>query len=198
MGGSLDRLKADARRDAKARLAGFGGVRTSVSAAVVEHAVSSPFWQPGASVMAYLAMRTEVDLDGLWQRSPRPSIGVPRTGAQDRSMTIHTINDPATDAVSGPLGVREPGLASPAIDPDAFDVVLVPGLAFDRAGRRLGRGGGYYDRFLGSLASGARETTFIGVCWSGQIVSNVPTGPLDRRVHMLLTEHGLTRCDLEP
>lgn len=109
-------------------------------------------------------------------------------------MTVHAIVDPATDATPGAFGVREPHATAPVIDPGGLDVVLVPGLAFDRGGRRLGRGAGFYDRFLGGLATRSAGVAFIGVCWSELVVSAVPVGPLDRSVHMLLTEHGLTRC----
>ena len=61
-------------------------------------------------------------------------------------------------------------------------------------GNRLGRGGGYYDRFLALVADRNPDALFIGVCWSGCVVASVPVGPNDIRVRMLLTEHGLERC----
>lgn len=111
-------------------------------------------------------------------------------------MSVVAIDDPTLgaggDVVPGPFGVRAARDGAPAIDPATLDVVLVPGMAFDIAGNRLGRGGGYYDRFLAGLD--AERTVFVGVCWSGRMVASVPVGTHDVRVRMLLTEHGLEPC----
>ena len=69
------------------------------------------------------------------------------------------------------------------------DWVLVPLLAFDRAGRRLGYGGGYYDRTLAGLP----EAVAIGCGWAAQEVVEVPTGPLDVKLHAIATEREVVR-----
>jgi 5-formyltetrahydrofolate cyclo-ligase len=93
------------------------------------------------------------------------------------------------DLVPGRYGVPAPPAGCPP-EPLATDVLLlVPGLAFDTEGRRLGRGGGYYDRAL-SDAGGAMP---VGVAFDCQIVERVPEDRHDRRVAALLTESGLRR-----
>lgn len=87
---------------------------------------------------------------------------------------------------SGALGIPEPSDASAIIPFGEIDVALVPGIAFDAFGRRLGQGGGFYDRAL----SGHRHTYVIGVCWSFQVVGTVPVDPWDERVDAVLTEAG--------
>ena len=77
------------------------------------------------------------------------------------------------------------GRAAPAA---SLDAVLVPGLAFDRSGGRLGRGGGHYDRLLVALDP---ECLCVGVCFEGQVVSEVPREPWDRGVDALTTESGV-------
>jgi len=94
--------------------------------------------------------------------------------------------------VKGAYGIPEPARL-PGFSPkqDGFSFVLVPGLAFDRAGRRLGKGLGYYDRFLSRISG---STLFVGFAYSEQIVTEVPVDEWDARMHMLVTEEGVIRC----
>lgn len=189
-----DRRKRSARRCARRHLERLRPVRDDVSDAIIEHLKKSAEWNRASAVMAYLATPTEVDLDRLWTGHPAPTICAPRVEWDAGTMRPVPLADPGADTVVHRLGVREPRPNLPAIDTDQLDLVLVPGLAFDGAGGRLGRGGGFYDRFL----PGASRAVLIGVCWSGQVVDTVPTEPHDARVHMLLTEDGLRRCTKAP
>ena len=94
--------------------------------------------------------------------------------------------------VKGAYGIPEP-VRLPGFQPkqDGFDFILVPGLAFDRSGRRLGKGLGYYDRFLSCISG---STLFIGFAYSEQIVNEVPVDEWDARMHMIVTEEGVIRC----
>jgi 5-formyltetrahydrofolate cyclo-ligase len=87
-------------------------------------------------------------------------------------------------------GVRPPR-GGQLIVPETVDVVVVPGLAFDARGHRLGRGDGYYDRFLARLP---QSTTTIGLCFDHQIVDNVPVDETDRGVDLVVTERRVTRA----
>ena len=90
-----------------------------------------------------------------------------------------------TDLASGPFGIWEPR-PNPArlVPPASFDLVLVPGLAFDLDGGRLGRGAGFYDRFLASLSP---KTRLIGVALDEQIVEKTPRDRFDLPVDALAT-----------
>ena len=185
-----ERRKRSARRCARRHLERLRPIRDDVSDAIIEHLKKSAEWRRSSTIMAYLATPTEVDLDGLWAPAPAPTVCAPRVDWDAGTMHPVPIKDPRTETVVRRHGVREPRADLPAIDPDRLDLVLVPGLAFDAAGGRLGRGGGFYDRFL----PGASRAVRIGVCWSGQIVDAVPAEPHDVRVHMLVTEDGVVRC----
>ena len=89
----------------------------------------------------------------------------------------------------GAIGVLEPPLAAPQI-PGPGDVVVVPGLGFDRRGRRLGRGKGYYDR---SFPQERRGPLLLGYAWACRLVEEIPAGPFDRRVDGVVTELGSFR-----
>ncbi len=92
---------------------------------------------------------------------------------------IHTL---ATDIVIGKFGVREPAAGCEEIALNQFDLVLVPGMAFDLSGNRLGRGRGFYDRILAE-ASGIK----CGVCHNFQLLEKIPTEPHDAKVDFIFT-----------
>jgi 5-formyltetrahydrofolate cyclo-ligase len=92
----------------------------------------------------------------------------------------------ATDIVMGKFGVREPAASCAEIPSDKFDLVLVPGLAFDLSGNRLGRGRGFYDRLL-EKTSGIK----CGVGYDFQLLENIPAEPHDAKVDFIVTP---SRC----
>jgi 5-formyltetrahydrofolate cyclo-ligase len=83
-------------------------------------------------------------------------------------------------------GPREPGRRI-AVDPEEVDVVVAPGVAFDREGNRLGYGGGYYDRYLARMGHRALR---VGVAFSLQLVERIPAEPGDERVDIVVTNEG--------
>jgi len=92
------------------------------------------------------------------------------------------------DLVAGAFGVREPGAGARRIEVAALEVLLVPGLAFDETGMRLGRGGGFYDRLLALPDLRAR---LVGVCFEVQVLPELPVEAHDRAVDAVVTENGV-------
>lgn len=92
---------------------------------------------------------------------------------------------------TGPYGILEPSVPA-GVEPllSGWDIVVVPGLAFDRRGNRLGRGFGYYDRFLGSLPESVLR---VGIACESQLIPEVPVDAWDVPVHALVTEDGVIR-----
>jgi len=99
---------------------------------------------------------------------------------------------PGEPLVVTDYGPREPA-GRTAIDPATIDAVIVPGLAFDREGFRLGYGGGHYDRYLPGVRPDAAR---IGICFHAQMVAHVPRGPADQRVHLVVTDREVFDCRL--
>jgi 5-formyltetrahydrofolate cyclo-ligase len=93
----------------------------------------------------------------------------------------------------GPYGIPEPPRRR-GVRPHGtgFDLVVVPGVAFDRKGRRLGHGYGYYDRFLATLPD---EAVRVGIAFLHQVVPEVPVDAWDVPVHTLVTEEGVIRVE---
>lgn len=90
--------------------------------------------------------------------------------------------------VPGTYGIREPGPDTPVLSPDSIDLLLLPGLAFDPACYRMGRGGGYYDRYLAQFPGYA-----IAPTRELQIVPAVPRDPWDRSADLVVTEKRILR-----
>lgn len=147
-----------------------------------------------AAFMVYVPFRSELDLSKLieWGWQTGRDVIAPRCIAADRSMTLHYLRS-WEDLRPGAYGIMEPNPAvTPPIDNGyAPDVVLVPGLAFDRQGGRLGYGGGYYDRFAEAQLAQTEEAAralWIGMSFEAQLVDEVPLEEHDFKVHGIITE----------
>ncbi|MEM9662455.1 MAG: 5-formyltetrahydrofolate cyclo-ligase [Planctomycetota bacterium] len=142
------------------------------------------------TVMAYLAMPVEADPAGamaVW-RARGARVCAPRSDWESRTMEPAVLGG---KLIEGAKGIREPGPSQPVVETGELEVVVVPGLGFTATGDRLGRGAGFYDRFLARLGT---ETVTVGLAVSVQIVDDLPTEPTDRRVDMVVTEDGLVSC----
>lgn len=145
---------------------------------------------PGAVVAGYAAFRDEADPGALMQAlaDRGHSLALPVMQGKERPLVFRRWQ--AGDAlVIHPYGMAEP---APQAEPVLPDVLLVPLLAFDGFGYRLGYGGGFYDRTLAALRA-TRSVTAIGIAYAGQQLDAVPHDDLDQRLDAVLTEKGLTR-----
>ena len=156
--------------------------RTSAASQVVGHLVAELMPQVGRIVMSYMAFGPELDLhefhDVILATGGR--LVVPRVNGR----IIEPVEfRPGTELVVSRFGIAEP--VGEPIDPLTIDVVLVPGVCFDRRGHRVGYGAGYYDRFLPLTRPDCRR---IGVAYGGQLVDRVSDEPHDQTVDMLITD----------
>ncbi len=128
----------------------------------------------GRRVVVYQAMGDEVDLGSLVDSHPDPTrrYAVTRTPDAGLVLTVHPWGGPQE---RHPYGYDQPTADSPRVADDDIGAVLVPALAYDRAGSRLGRGKGYYDRFLARLPTSCLRVGITG----DYLVDRLPTGPHD-------------------
>jgi 5-formyltetrahydrofolate cyclo-ligase len=178
-------MKADLRRELTARR---DALPADVRSAAAEAIAARPFPAPIASglvVSGFMPMRSEINplplMKALADAGAR--LALPVTGPRGEPLTMRAWawGEPLA---SGVWGIREPKPQAPQVDPD---ILLVPLLAFDRAGGRLGYGGGYYDLTLARLRS-CKAVTAIGVAYAIQEIALVPTTPYDATLDLVLTE----------
>jgi 5-formyltetrahydrofolate cyclo-ligase len=144
---------------------------------------------PSAHVVLFFApLPDELDVWPVLELSLAlgTTCALPFFDATTKTYGARGLNKLATDIVPGKFGVREPAVGCVEILPSQFDLVLVPGMAFDLQGNRLGRGLGFYDRLL-EKASGIK----CGVGYDFQLLENIPTEMHDAKVDFILTP---TRC----
>jgi 5-formyltetrahydrofolate cyclo-ligase len=145
-------------------------------------------------IASYHAMPEEID----------PALAIEKLRARGTAIVYPRIDAPGiiglrrvdegTSLLLGPFGLAEPPADSPIVEPDLVDVVIVPGVAFDPAGRRLGYGGGYYDRLLPRLRP---DCLTIGIAFDEQVVDRVPSDVHDVRVKLLVTPTRTIETDRE-
>ena len=180
-------MKKELRQELRRRLAAISpGEIQGMSLHVVERLVAQPEYKKAEIIMVFLSLPTEVDTTSLvlhaWQ--DRKRVLAPKVSWEQRRMLPVEIRSLAQDLTTTPLGVREP-TSGPPIPIPIIDLVIVPGLGFDEHGNRLGRGRGFYDRFLAH--PGFRGVS-CALAFELQMTESVPADPLDVQVNMLVTE----------
>jgi 5-formyltetrahydrofolate cyclo-ligase len=161
-------------------------IRHGKSVAACTRLLETPEYRDARTIMIYLSTPTEVDTSGIaldaWRNEKR--VAAPKAIWDERRMVALEIRSLSSGLHTVQMGILEP-VDGEVIPVSALDLVIVPGLAFDESGNRLGRGQGYYDRFLG-------QTEFRGVpcaiAYEEQFVTAVPHDDRDVRVRMLVTD----------
>jgi 5-formyltetrahydrofolate cyclo-ligase len=177
--------KEDLRRTMRARLRELTG-RDEKSAAICRRISALPEYRAARTVALFDAMASEPSLAALWPLEGKRA-AYPRVTGNE--LLLLPVADPAhLPAAARPGHHREPGADGEPLPPAAIEVILVPGLAFTRAGLRMGRGGGHYDRLLACLPA---STVRIGLCFGLQIREELPAEPHDMTMHRVVTEDGV-------
>ena len=165
------------------------GERVLLSARIVATILDLPAYENAGVVLAYASFGTELQTDELLRRVLDDGKGLLLPRVERGDLCLYEVRDLAGDLELGTWGIREPKPdRCPPADPDSVGFALIPGVAFDKRARRLGYGGGFYDRLLaGGLPEG---TPLVSGAFGVQIVDEVPTDPHDAPVDLVVTERG--------
>lgn len=166
--------------------------RAERSAKIAEHVVALPQWKDARTVSLFVPMRTEVDVtllrdaarrDGKLVAAPRMTEVEQPDGPPRLKLVLHLWEDEVEPVESGRM-VREPPANAPLAAPEAIDLVIVPALALDGQGGRIGYGAGLYDGLLPTLTRAFR----VGIAFDFQLVAELPMAEHDQRVHHVVTD----------
>jgi 5-formyltetrahydrofolate cyclo-ligase len=190
---SLCREKRLLRREMKRRLALLDNAGQNEKNAKINAALAGgEFRAPFAGVAAFLPLPGEPDLRPFLRRVLREgkNLFLPRIDGTD--IVFHRVRNLDEDMSLHAYGMPEPASCLPRMAAGEEILFLVPGLAFDCRGGRLGRGKGYYDRFFQGLYAETGKTPLaLGTAFSCQIAETIPAGDADFRMAGLVTEKGI-------
>lgn len=166
--------------------------RSRLSLAAQEAVLRTAAFQAAGSVLLYAPIRGEVETELLARAALAAGkrLVLPRVHQEPKGLVLHAYSgDPAT-LVKGAYGIREPAADWPEVGLAAVDLVVVPGVAFDGHGNRLGYGGGYYDRFLPEVRKANPKVSLVGLAYGFQVVESLPAEAHDIPMDGLATEAG--------
>ena len=185
MSGSPAETKSAFRRRMRSeRLPMTSEERGRLSARVCERLREQGVWTTAGSVLLYFALPDELDLSALVDDALKAgkTVALPRFDPERNHYLAAVVLDPEADCRGGRFGIREPSAEAAILPLNQLDLVLVPGVAFDRCGHRLGRGKGFYDRLLEPVRG-----IKCGVAWDHQVDLEFPVEPHDVPMDCVVT-----------
>ena len=169
--------------------------RNAAEAAIYESLFSLPAWREATVICGYISVRGELDTAPILRRAASEgktvALPVTITDASEGRMIFRALPDGNFDRLTpARFGIPEPDEGCPAVSPADLSgaLILVPALAFDREGYRLGYGGGYYDRFLLGLLEENVPVTTVGLAFSACVTESLPRNSYDIPVQIILDE----------
>ena len=188
----IDKGKSDLRKRLLSKLLSLTKEEITRRSNNVEKILSGlPIYKKAKTVMLYYPLKGEVDILGIFRKDRMTKkFCFPVMDLIKKDLRVFEVSDLIKDLCRGPYGVLEPIPGkTKEIDIGDIDLILVPGVAFDRQRNRLGRGAGFYDRFLLRAGPGVKK---VGIAFENQILDTLPINlPFDQQVDLVVTENFL-------
>ena len=183
-------MKKNLRAEIKNRLSCLTSSQISMKSRIITgHVTRLEQFKCADVVMIYLAIPGEVDTTGIaeiaWDQSK--TVVAPMACDKSRHMKPAVCQPDHEDALKTCHGLRQP-LGTSLVEISSVDLIVVPALAYDAQCNRLGRGGGFYDRFLDL---DEMKASAVGICFAEQIVPELPMESNDKPVDIVVTDHGI-------
>jgi 5-formyltetrahydrofolate cyclo-ligase len=189
----MNEQKAALRKEIRAALQKISpATRNASSAQLCVRLQETTFWQNAASVLFFAPLPDEPDVWPLLEEtaSGKRIAALSRYDLADQTYVACRIQNPRTDIALGQFGIREPKGRCAEIGLGRLDLILVPGVAFDLSGHRLGRGRGFYDRLLAETGG-----LKCGIAFDEQIVGEVPAAGHDQEMEFIITPTRCVECE---
>ena len=190
---NIQDAKVALRQKIRARLPKISATgRETASSKICASLKEQSFFQNAATILFFAPLPDEPDVWPLLAESLAAGkiAALPQFDSVKQSYIVRRVQNLQAEIVAGRFWVREPKSSCAEIPPDQIDLVLVPGVAFDLRGNRLGRGRGFFDRLLANIRG-----VKCGIAFDEMIVNEVPAGELDVPVDFILTP---ARCVKSP
>jgi len=174
-------------------------LREHMAEQAAEFLLDLPEVRQARTIAGFVSTRSEVDTQGLLDQLRRRGhdVVLPRVSTEliPPRLRFHRVEN-KSDLVFGIFGLLEPGPECPEVVAQDVDVFLVPGLAFDKRGARVGYGGGYYDELAAYVRAHPDATTalFVGLAFDFQLLETCPTGEWDVPLDCIVTDERVVRC----
>ena len=177
--------KSELRRElASARKAWTKDYLAASDAEISARVLALPEWQQAACVFIYVSVRTEPDTRALIDAALKAGkrVAVPLCGAPGQMDAREIIS--LDELLPRAYGLLEPSETAPVVAPEEFDLAVIPCVAADERGYRLGHGGGYYDRYIPQMSCPR-----VCLCRDRELLPEVPVEPTDAPMDMIITEN---------
>lgn len=179
-------------------------VRAAYSAAISERLLQLPEYQQADAVLGYMNFGAEFASD-LWVAralAQGKRVALPRVNHHTNQLDLYWVEDLEEQLEIGLWGIREPIVerCERVLALNEVEFALLPGVAFTRAGARLGYGGGFYDKLLAQLEHGNAGTSrpaLVAAAFALQIVEQIPQEATDMKVEWIVTEHEMIACSAQ-
>jgi 5-formyltetrahydrofolate cyclo-ligase len=168
-----------------------GDVKQPKDEAIKKRLMELPEYKSAKTILFYVSVRGEVRTYDMISESltKGKKILVPLADVKNKKLLLSEL-DNLNDLSPGSFGIPEPKHLH-QMDIKSVDLVIVPGIAFDKYGNRVGYGTGFYDRFLKKISKGV---PVIALGYDFQLVHEIPSNKMDVKVHKIVTEKGVVNC----
>lgn len=153
---------------------------------IYDNLINSQEYKTSKYIFIYVSVKNEVNTIPIINKalSDNKIVAVPKVIPQQKIMSARIIEN-IDSLVSGYYGIPEPSLEAEIMEPSIIDLIVIPGVAFDKTGGRLGYGGGYYDKYLKEEIKAHR----VGICYLCQLADRIPLEENDKLVSKLITNN---------